>query len=97
MVAGVSIDAHIVAGIIIGFILGSILAVLSYIGGFEQLSMPSRGLAGSLGSAIIAFLLLPLVQLRIGVLSTRKKIEYVAVSVLMTLVFWPVIYAVLIS
>ncbi len=91
------ISKHNLAGLVIGIIMGAVLGVLSAYGAFEKLTLTQSTLAGIAFTIIISLLLLPLVQLKAGILTRREKIEYALTVLLASIVSWAVFYAVLVG
>jgi predicted Co/Zn/Cd cation transporter (cation efflux family) len=83
--------------IIAGMLYGVVLGLLSYVRGFGSMSLEAISVLGIGSSLVISILLLPIVQVKAGVLSGRRKVEFVVAFLLSVLVSWPVTYSSLIA
>jgi uncharacterized membrane protein YagU involved in acid resistance len=94
---GLFIAKHNLAGLAIGIVMGAILGVLSAYSAFQKLTLTQATLAGIGFTVLVSILLLPLVQLKAGILVRREKIEYVMTALIASVVAWPVVYAAIVG
>ncbi len=93
MIGQLTWKKHVLLAIGLGIAAGFLLALFSVMDLFGNLALTIRGVVGVVFSIILSIMFIPIIQTKIGVIRGKEKLEFVLVSLISTLIFWPIIYS----